>query len=63
MLKMLSRILMEKTLMEEESAWSTQEAVVAAEVEVEDATLEVETETGVDSVGGGRLAPGLDIAS
>ena len=59
----LFRILMEKTLMEEESAWSTQEAVVAAEVEVEDATLEVETATGVDLVGGGRLAPGLDIAS
>ena len=57
------RILMEKTLMEEESAWSTQEAVVAAEVEVEDATLEVETVTGVDLVGGGRLAPGLDTAS
>ena len=54
---------MEKTLMEEESAWSTQEAVVAAEVEVEDATLEVETATGVDLVGGGLLAPGLDIAS
>ena len=54
---------MEKTLMEEESAWSTQEAVVAAEVEVEDGTLEVETATGVDLVGGGRLAPGLDTAS
>jgi len=61
--KMLSRILMEKTLTEEESAWSTQEAAAAAEEEVvEDVTLEVETATEVDSVGGGHLAPGLGIA-
>ena len=54
---------MEKTLTEEESAWSTQEAAAAAEVVVEDVTLEVETATEVDLVGGGHLAPGLDIAS
>ena len=55
---------MEKILTEEESAWSTQEAAAAAEEEVvEDVTLEVETATEVDLVGGGHLALGLDIAS
>merc|ERR1719234_1284774 len=62
---MWSRILMEKTLMEEGFEWSTREAVV----EVEDATVVdvatsevVEIATGVDLVEGGLLAPGLDIA-
>ena len=55
---------MEKTLMEEESVWSTQEAVVEVVVVVVDvATLEVEIATGVDSVEGGHLVPGLDIVS
>jgi len=65
--KMLSRILMEKTSMEGESVWSTQKAVAATAVEevVDDVTLEVvevEIATGVDSVAGGHLVPGLDIA-
>ena len=51
---------MEKTLMEEESASSTQEAAAAEVVDV--VTLEVEIATGVDLVGGDHLAPGLDIA-
>ena len=51
---------MEKTLMEEESALSTQEAAAAEVVDV--VTLEVEIATGVDLVGGDHLAPGLAIA-
>jgi len=54
---------MEKTLMEEEFVWSTQEAVVEVEVVVDVVTSEVEIATGVDSVEGGHLVPGLDIAS
>jgi len=54
---------MEKTLMEEEFVWSTQEAVVEVEVVVVDVvTSEVEIATGVDSVEGGHLVQGLDIA-
>ena len=53
---------MEKTLMEEESALSTQEAVAAEVVVVDVVTLEVEIATGVDLVGGDHLAPGLAIA-
>jgi len=53
---------MEKTLMEEEFVWSTQEAVVEVEVVVDVVTSEVEIATGVDSVEGGHLVPGLDIA-
>ena len=52
---------MEKTLMEEESALSTQEAA-AAEVVVDAVTSEVEIATGVALAGGDHLAPGLAIA-
>ena len=52
------RILTEKTLMEEESVLSTQEAV---EVAVDDVTSEVEIATGVGGAGG-RLVPRLAIA-
>ena len=51
---------MEKTLMEEESVLSTQEAAAAEVVDV--VTLEVEIATGVDLAGGDPLAPGLAIA-
>jgi len=68
--KTLSRILMEKTSMEEGSALSTQEAAAAEVVEVgtvvDVVTLEVATATGVvvvvDLVGGDLLAPEPGIA-
>lgn len=60
--KMLSRILMVKILMEEESVLSTQEAAAAEVVVVDVVTLEVEIATGVDLVGGDHLVPGLAIA-